>query len=94
MSSREELLQEIAERVERFAQERGYALSEIKDNILNDIVNMYQRFGDFYCPCQPENADDTICVCTAVRQGLVEAEGACFCYLFVAEGKVEGGTAL
>lgn len=77
----EDKLAEIRRRVEAFAAERGYTLSDNKENILADLVRMHDRFGDFYCPCQMGNTPDTLCVCTAAQNGLVEAEGACFCYL-------------
>lgn len=85
----EEKLAEIRRRVEAFAAERGYRLSEYQDNILADLVRMYDHFGEFYCPCQVDNTPDTICVCTAARNGLVEAEGACFCYLILGEETAE-----
>lgn len=81
----EDKLAEIRRRVEAFAAERGYHLSEYQDNILQDLVRMHDLLGDFYCPCQVDNTPDTICVCTAVRHGLVESEGACFCYLILKE---------
>ena len=79
----EEKLAEIKRRVETFAAERGYHLSPHKDNILRDLVRMHDLLGEFYCSCQVDNVADTICVCTAVRNGMVDAEGACFCYLVI-----------
>ncbi|MBI2866060.1 MAG: hypothetical protein HYX99_01695 [Chloroflexi bacterium] len=79
MVSDEELRNEIRHRIESFAREGGYSLAPFLDAVLNDFVRMYRLQGDFYCPCQVENNPDTVCVCTAVRQGLVDIEGACFC---------------
>ncbi len=79
----EELQQRITSVVSAFAAEKGYVLSPAKDAILGDMVNMYKKYGDFYCPCQIDNNEDTICVCSAVRGGMVDADGACFCYLFL-----------
>lgn len=83
MATDEELFRSMDALVTTFASEKGYTLSTAKDNIVGDLVNMYRRFGDFYCPCQIENAEDTICVCSAVKKGMVDEEGACFCYLFL-----------
>ncbi len=77
----EDRLTEIRRRVEAFAAERGYQLSENQENILKDLVRMHDRFGDFYCPCQPTRGSETVCVCSAAKNGLVELEGACFCGL-------------
>ncbi len=76
------LLEEITRTVEEFARARGYALSRTKDRILRELVHMRQQFGQFYCPCQVGNSDDTICVCAAVRQGYVDRTGRCHCNLF------------
>lgn len=83
MTSTEELRKAITERVEAFAKENGYSFSESKDAVINDLVRMHKRFGDYYCPCQMDNTPATVCVCESVRNGLVDAEGACFCYFFV-----------
>lgn len=81
--SEEQLRREITSRVEAFAKERDYSFSAAKDAIISDLVRMHQRFGDFYCPCQLENTPTTVCVCEAVKNGLVEVEGECFCHFFV-----------
>ena len=73
----------MARRADAFVRERGYVLSPHKEAVLDDLVKMHQRCGDFYCPCQPENNADTVCVCAAVRRGLVEAEGDCYCHLIL-----------
>ena len=79
------LRQEIARRAEAFVREHGYAFSEHKEAVLDDLVRMHQKYGDFYCPCQPDNNADTVCICAAVRRGLVETEGACYCH-FILKG--------
>lgn len=81
MPSDEELKQEIRQRLDGFCRERGYVLAPHFDAALNDFVRMYRLLGDFYCPCQIDNTPETVCVCAAARQGLVDEEGACFCYL-------------
>ena len=77
------LYQEIASRCQTFASERGYAFSRARDKILRELVKMHREFGDFYCPCQAENAAHTVCVCEEVRDGYVDDVGRCHCNLFV-----------
>ena len=83
MASDEELKQVITARLESFCRERGYVLSENREPLVNDLVQMHKLLGDYYCPCQVDNTAETVCVCDAVRNGLVEAEEACFCYLIL-----------
>ena len=79
--------QEMTELADRFCEERGYVLMNA-DQTIEDFVNMRLRFGKFFCPCQPANNDDTICVCEPVLNGLVDFEGTCFCNFFtLPEGK-------
>ena len=77
------LFDEISARAETFALERGYGFSSAREKILRELVKMFQRFGDFYCPCQSENAAHTVCVCEEVRTGYVDEIGKCHCNLFV-----------
>lgn len=77
------LYDQINRRVEAFAQERGYTFSTAREKILRELVKMSVRFGDFYCPCQAENAAHTVCVCEEVRSGYVDEVGKCHCNLFV-----------
>lgn len=79
---REQYRQEMQELADRFCEERGYVLDNA-DQTIDDFVNMRLRFGKFFCPCQPANNDDTICVCEPVINGLVDFEGGCFCNFFV-----------
>lgn len=82
MASRDgQLRREITGRLESFCAEHGYVLAGNAAPIIDDLVNMYILLGDFYCPCQPENTPETVCVCSAVRNGLVDEQGACFCSL-------------
>lgn len=84
---REQYRAEMTELADRFCEERGYILVNA-DQTIEDFVNMRLRFGKFYCPCQPANNDDTICVCEPVINGLVDFEGTCFCNFFtLPEGK-------
>ncbi|MBI2864699.1 MAG: hypothetical protein HYX94_09090 [Chloroflexi bacterium] len=68
---------EIAGRIEAFARASGYGFSPAKDKIVRELVRMHNRFGDFYCPCQPENVDETVCICVEVKAGYVEEFGRC-----------------
>jgi ferredoxin-thioredoxin reductase catalytic subunit len=76
-------LQELRERVEAFCNTTGYRLSPQADDIINDIIQLKRISGDYYCPCQTQRNAETVCVCQPVRQGLVEAMGACFCGLIL-----------
>lgn len=73
----EKLKTEILERIELFGREKGYGFSPAKDKIVRELVRMRQRFGDFYCPCQPDNVEETICVCVEVKTGYVDEIGRC-----------------
>lgn len=76
-------LERLRVRVVAFCAEAGYILSPQAEQILNDLMNMKQTDGDFYCPCQPQRLPQTVCVCEAVRSGLVDVMGACFCHLIL-----------
>ncbi len=73
----EKLREEITERIESYARDKGYVFSRAKDKLIRELVRMHQRFGDFYCPCQPENIEETICVCDEVKTGYVDEIGRC-----------------
>lgn len=84
---RKQYYEEIKSIAEKFCEDRGYVLTN-DEMVFEDFVNMRLQFGKFYCPCQPANDDDTICVCPPVINGLVEFEGTCFCNFFsLPEGK-------
>jgi ferredoxin-thioredoxin reductase catalytic subunit len=84
---RDQYRQEMVELADKFCEERGYVLTNAEMTI-EDFVSMRLKFGKFYCPCQPANDDDTICVCPPVLNGLVDFEGTCFCNFFsLPEGK-------
>jgi ferredoxin-thioredoxin reductase catalytic subunit len=71
------------ESVGEFCKTAGYSLSPEANEILADIVRLKRLTGDFYCPCQTQHTPETVCVCQAVRNGLVDVFGACFCNLIV-----------
>ena len=73
--------QEMVELADRFCEERGYVLTNAEMTI-DDFVSMRLQRGKFFCPCQPGNTDETICVCPPVLNGLVDFEGTCFCNFF------------
>ena len=78
---------EMRELADRFCEERGYALTN-GDQTIEDFVGMRMQKGKFFCPCQPSNTDETVCVCPPVLNGLVDFEGTCFCNFFsLPEGK-------
>ena len=74
---------DILRRIEEFCCERGYVLSENSEPIIVDLVRMHDLLGDFYCPCQVENTIETVCICSAVKNGLVDEQGGCFCGLIL-----------
>lgn len=78
---RERYRREMTELAARFCEERGYVLTNA-DQTIEDFVNMRLQFGRFYCPCQPGNTEETLCVCPPVANGLVDFEGTCFCNFF------------
>ena len=78
---RERYRREMADLAARFCEERGYVLTNA-DQTIEDFVNMRLQFGRFYCPCQPGNTEETLCVCPPVANGLVDFEGTCFCNFF------------
>jgi ferredoxin-thioredoxin reductase catalytic subunit len=78
----------IYQRVKDFCEDNGYSLSPQADSICRDLAHVKQETGDFYCPCQAERLPETVCVCRAVRQGLVDVMGGCFCGLILSP--VEG----
>ncbi|MDO8670835.1 MAG: hypothetical protein Q7O66_05320 [Dehalococcoidia bacterium] len=73
----EKLRVAIADRIDSFARSGGYGFSPAKEKIVRELVRMHKRFGDFYCPCQPENVEETVCVCTEVKAGYVDEIGRC-----------------
>lgn len=77
--------QEITTRLDKFCRERGFQRSPSQSHLIADLVQMKKRWGDYYCPCQTERSPETICVCTAVVDGLVDVMGACFCQLVIGD---------
>jgi ferredoxin-thioredoxin reductase catalytic subunit len=75
----------LRKRVAEFCERSGYRLSTQADSIIFDMTKMKQLDGDFYCPCQVEKTPETVCVCEAVRNGLVGIMGACFCGLILSK---------
>jgi ferredoxin-thioredoxin reductase catalytic subunit len=73
----------LREQVAAFCKEAGYRLSPQSEEILQDIIRVKDITGDFHCPCQTQKLPETVCVCQAVRQGLVDLMGACFCGLIL-----------
>ena len=80
-------LEKLRDKVTVFCHEAGYRLSPHADAILRDIVNMKQLTGDYYCPCQPRRLPETVCVCQAVRNGLVDILDTCYCNLILSDDK-------
>jgi hypothetical protein len=68
---------EIRERVDTYARMRGFVFSEDKEDVLAGMMQKYEQFGDFYCPCRFENIPENVCPCQDTRQGEVRREGKC-----------------
>jgi ferredoxin-thioredoxin reductase catalytic subunit len=78
-------LEELKRRVKTYCLEKGYRLAPEAEAILQDMVKLKQLTGDFYCPCQAQRTQETVCICQPVRNGLVDLMGACFCNLILSE---------
>ncbi len=74
--------EEIHNRVDAFAELRGYVFSDQKAAVMEGLMGKKRRYGDFYCPCRIENDLDTICPCVETRQNRVLKTGCCRCGLF------------
>ena len=91
MATSDRVAQEIRSRLEEFCSQRGYVLNPASTPLIDDLAKMHRQHGDFYCPCQPTRAPETVCVCSAAKNGLVELEGACFCGLVLLPEKSSEG---
>ena len=76
-------LEELCKKVTAFCADAGYQLSPESEAIFRDMVNMKKLTGQYYCPCQTRRIEENVCVCQAVRNGLVDLMGACFCNLIL-----------
>ncbi len=73
---------EIRDRVEEYARLKGYTFNEIKEELIEGLLEKNRRFGDFYCPCRMEHVPEYQCPCKPTRGGDVERNGRCYCGLF------------
>jgi len=73
---------EIRDRIDSFAEIRGYTFNDVKEDIVEGLMGKYKRFGDFYCPCRMEHVPEYQCPCKPTRGGDVERNGKCHCGLF------------
>ncbi len=69
---------EIYDRVETFAQMRGYVFDDNKEDIMSGLLEKNRKFGDFYCPCRFDNVPENVCPCLETRRNAVRKEGSCF----------------
>jgi len=76
--AQQEPAQEIGERIETFARQRGYKFNEDKQMIVDGLLEKSRRFGDFYCPCKFDNVPENVCPCEETRMGRVVKEGRCY----------------
>ena len=68
---------EIYERVETYANLKGYVFDENKEDIMAGLLEKKRRFGDFYCPCRFDNIPENICPCQETRRNAVRKDGSC-----------------
>lgn len=73
---------EIRDRIEEYARLKGYTFNEIKEELIEGLLEKNRRFGDFYCPCRMEHVPEYQCPCKPTRGGDVERNGRCYCGLF------------
>jgi len=73
---------ELRERIEEFARLRNYKFNEVKEHVIQSLLEKRDKYGDFYCPCKTKNVLETICPCEETREGDVEINGCCSCCLF------------
>jgi ferredoxin-thioredoxin reductase catalytic subunit len=73
---------EITQRVDNFARLRSYVFTDMKDLVLEGLMQKKEIYGDFYCPCRLENIPENICPCLETRMNRVRKEGSCRCGLF------------
>lgn len=69
--------EEIYDRVETFANLKGYVFDENKEEIMAGLLEKKKLFGEFYCPCRFDNIPENICPCLETRQNAVRKEGRC-----------------
>ncbi|MGD9962864.1 MAG: ferredoxin-thioredoxin reductase catalytic domain-containing protein [Thermoplasmata archaeon] len=74
---------EIRDRVENFAELRGYRFSELKEEMIEGLLGKQKLFGDFYCPCRMMHTPEYQCPCKPTRGGDVEKDGRCYCGFFL-----------
>jgi len=73
---------ELRERIEEFARLRNYTFSEVKEHVIQSLLEKRDKYGDFYCPCKTKEVVENICPCEETRVGDVEVNGCCGCCLF------------
>ena len=73
---------EIRDRIDAFAEIRGYVFNDVKEDIVEGLLGKNKRFGDFYCPCRMEHVPEYQCPCKPTRSGDVDKNGKCHCGLF------------
>jgi len=86
--------QELKNKLERHAKEKGYILNPDEKNadmIINGLLKREEKVGYQYCPCRVASGDiekdkDIICPCI-FHVSEIEKDGHCKCRLFYAKAK-------
>jgi len=73
---------ELRERIEEFARLRNYTFSDLKEPVVQALLEKREKYGDFYCPCKAKTVLENVCPCKETRDGDVELKGKCSCRLF------------
>ncbi len=69
--------EEIFDRVNTFAELKGYVFKEMKELVMEGLLQKKEEHEDFYCPCRFENIPENICPCLETRQNQVKKDGQC-----------------
>lgn len=73
---------ELRERIEEFARLRNYTFNDLKERVIQALLEKQDKYGDFYCPCKARTVLENVCPCKETRDGDVEVKGNCSCRLF------------
>ena len=73
---------ELRERIDEFARLRNYKFTEVREQVIQSLLEKRDKYGDFYCPCKTKNVLENVCPCEETREGDVEINGCCSCCLF------------
>jgi len=93
----EEKINSVYERLDKFAESKGYHLNpdiDFTKELIKGLLVNQKRYGYWACPCRlasgkREEDKDIICPCD-YRDPDVEEYGACYCALYVSQEIKDG----